>query len=178
MRKKLVVAVALAAFLATGTAFADFGIGVYGGFGLVGGGGAGLALAFSYIYVYIDFASGTGWSGGTRNRFQLSGAVDFITFLDAEIIPTLSWYVRLGIGASLWSWEYYRLGESNRTGVGTAASVRVPIGVSWMALDWIEVFGQAIPQIGMRFSGYEGSRSGVGLWHNFFGANLGVRFWL
>jgi len=178
MRKKLVVAVALAAFLATGTAFADFGIGVYGGFGLVGGGGAGLTLAFSDIYVYIDFASGaSGW-----NRFHLSGAVDFITFLDAEIIPTLNWYIRLGIGAALWGYDRRYLDSGayrTRSGIGTAAGVRVPIGVSWMALDWIEVFGQAIPQVGMRFSGYEGgSRSGVGLWHNFFGANLGVRFWL
>ncbi|MCL2192346.1 MAG: hypothetical protein FWB78_02980 [Treponema sp.] len=175
MKKKVMIGVALAAVLATGTAFADFGIGVYGGFGHVGGGGAGLTLAFSDIYVYIDFASGlAGW-----NRFHMSGAVDFITFLDAEIIPTLSWYIRLGIGAALWGYDRWDASElRTRSGIGTAAGVRVPIGVSWMALDWIEVFGQAIPQVGVRISGYDGRSHGVGLWHNFFGANIGVRFWL
>jgi len=166
MKKKLVIVVALAAVLATGPAFADgFGIGVHGGFGGPGGGG-GLNLAFSNLFLYIDAVAASGSS------FHVAGAVDFISLLHNEFVDTLSFYIRVGVGAALWGYDH--LGDS---GLGVAAGVRLPIGLSWMPLDFLELFVQGVPQVGVRIAGREGSDSGFGLWSNFWGANLGIRFW-
>ena len=153
--KKLLVVIALAAILATGTAFADFGIGVHGGYGGIGGGG-GLNLAFSDLYIYVDSV----FAGG--NGLHISGAVDFLSLLNSAIITNLNWYIRVGIGASLWGLD---------DTIGLAAGVRVPIGLSWRPIPLIEIFLQALPQISLQVL------PEINLWSNFFGANLGIRFW-
>jgi len=155
--KKLVLVLTLAAIIATGTAFADgFGIGVHGGYGGIGGGG-GLNLAFSSLYIYVDsvFAG----SGG----MHVSGAVDFLSLLDGKIIDNLGWYIRVGIGASLWGFD---------DSLGIAAGVRVPIGLSWKPIPLLELFLQALPQISVQVL------PEVQLWPNFWGGNIGLRLWL
>ena len=157
--KKLVLVLALVAFLGAGTAFADFGIGVHvggaGGLGDLGYGG-GLNLAFSNIYIYID----TAFRGSSLG---VSGAVDFVSFLNIDIVDTLSFYLRLGIPVSIWGFG---------SDFGLAAGVRVPVGLSWKPTEMIEVFFQLIPQVGIRIL------PSVNIWDDIFGSNLGIRFWL
>jgi len=157
MKKKLVVAIALAAVLTTGTAFAEFGIGVHGGWGMGGvGGGGGLNLAFSNVFVYIDALSGGDYG------MHVAGAVDFLSLLNSEIVNTLSWYIRVGIGASFWGFD---------DAFGCAVSVRLPIGLSWRPIPLLELFLQAVPQIGLQVA------PSIDLWGSFFGGNLGLRLW-
>jgi hypothetical protein len=156
MKKKFALGIALAAMLATGTAFAgDFGIGVHGGFGFANGGG--LNLAFSNVFVYIDALS------ISSNSMSLGGAVDFVSFVDKEIADTLSWYIRMGVGAGLWGWD---------DEFAFAAGVRLPIGLSWRPVNMLELFIQAVPQVGLQVV------PKFGLWNNFFGGNIGIRLWL
>jgi len=155
MKKKVLIALVLASVLATGTAFAEFGIGVHGGTGGIGG-GAGVNLAFSNVFLYID-AIGLG-----GNHMYVAGAVDFLSLLHNEFIPTLSFYIRVGIGAALWGF-----GDD----FGLAAGVRLPIGLSWRPIDLLEIFLQAVPQIGLQIM------PSVGLWNNWWGGNLGIRLW-
>jgi len=156
MKKKLVLVVALVAALGVGTAFADgFGIGVHGGFGQIGG-GAGLNLAFSNVFLYID-AIGLG-----ENSMHVAGALDFMSLLHNEFVPTLSFYIRVGVGAALWGWD---------DNLGLAAGVRLPIGLSWRPIDLLEIFLQVVPQVGLQIL------PDVDLWSNFWGGNLGIRLW-
>ena len=174
MKKKVVLGVALAAILTTGTAFAEgFGIGVHGGFGGIGG-GAGLNLAFSGMYLYIDGLS------ASNNNFAVSGALDFMSLFHDEFVDTLSFYIRLGVGASLWTWS-----TAHSDGLGVAAGLRLPIGLSWRPIDLLELFVQLVPQVGLRFAGHDANVSndatgygGFRIWSNFWGANLGLRIWL
>jgi len=152
--KKLILVAALLVFLCAGTAFAQFGIGVHGGYGGHGGGG-GLNLAFSNIYIYVDAAI------GDSNGIGVSGAVDFWQFLGGNIASGFSWYWRLGIPVSLW------LGDE----LGLAAGVRAPIGISWKPINMVEIFLQAVPQISLQIL------PKIDLWPNFWGGNLGIRFW-
>ena len=154
--KKIVLVLALVTIIGAGTAFADFGIGLHGGYGGLGG-GAGLNLAFSNLYIYVD-AFGLGGSG-----MNISGAVDFIQFFDGNIAAGLGWYVRLGIAAGLWGFDEE---------LGLAAAVRVPVGLSWKPISSIELFLQIQPQVGLQIL------PDIGLWANFWGGNLGFRFWL
>jgi len=153
--KKFLVVLALVAIIGTGTAFADFGIGVHGGYGGIGGGG-GLNLAFDNIYIYVD-ALGLG-----SNNMYISGAFDFMQFFGGDIGSGLSWYLRLGVPVALWGF--------NDT-LGLAAGIRLPIGLSWKPIPLIEIFLQAVPQIGLQIM------PSIGLWSNFWGGNLGIRFW-
>jgi len=155
MKRKVVLGIVLASILATGTVFADgFGIGVHGGFGRIGGGG-GLNLAFSNVFVYIDaIGAGDGY-------MHVAGAVDFMSLLHNEFVNTLSFYVRVGIGASLWGF-----GDD----LGLAAGVRAPIGLSWRPIDLLEIFLQGVPQIGAQIMPSIGLNWGIG-------GNLGIRLW-
>jgi len=153
MKKLLCVAV-LVAVIGAGTAFAQFGIGVHGGGGTLGGGG-GINLAFSDIYIYVD-ALGA-WDGG----MHVSGAVDFLSLYKTNLASNFDFYVRVGVGAGLWGF--------NDT-FGLAAAARVPVGVSWKPIPLIELFLQAVPQIGLKILPSIDLFWGVG-------GNLGVRFW-
>ncbi|MCL2230705.1 MAG: hypothetical protein FWC01_06380 [Treponema sp.] len=154
--KKLFLVLVLGLALMAGTAFADFGIGVHGGYGGLGSGG-GLNLAFSNVFIYID-AFGLG-----NNHMSISGAVDFVSLLNSPIVATLNWYIRLGIGVGLWGWD---------NNMGLAAAVRLPIGLSWKPIKLLEIFLQINPQIGLQII------PDVNLWGNFWGGNLGIRLWI
>ena len=154
--KKMLMVLVLVAILTTGTVFADsFGIGVHTGVGGVGGGG-GVNLAFSDLYIYIDAL-------GIGNSMHIAGAVDFMSLFGAGLAPTLDFYIRFGIGASLWG--------LNDT-LGLAASARLPIGLSWRPISLLEIFFQIVPQIGLQVL------PDIGFASNFWGGNLGIRLWL
>jgi len=162
--KKLVIVIALAAILATGTAFADhpsgFGIGVQGGGSgrWVGGYGYGYggALSLKLPGVPIFWAIDAGFWGSS---LWLNVAGDYY-FIDSQIVNTLHWY--FGVGG------YVDLGIGNPFGLGLG--VRVPIGLSWQPIDLLEIYLQAVPSIGV------GILPGFGLGGG-WGGNLGIRFW-
>jgi len=166
--KKLILSIALIAILATGTVFASpngFSIGVHGGTGGVGsGGGLNLTLPGVPVFWYFD-AAGLG-----DNTMYISGAGDFLFLFDTEFVPTLSFYIRGGIGAAFWSFSHEVLDNY----VGLAASFRLPIGLSWRPIELLEIFLQAVPQIGLQILPIDNIR----LWGNYWGGNLGIRLWL
>ena len=82
--------------------------------------------------------------------------------MGGDIGSGLSWYGRLGIAAGFWGFN---------DEFGLAAAVRAPIGLSWKPIPLIEIFLQAVPQIGLTIM------PEIGLWGNFWGGNLGLRFW-
>ena len=161
--KKVLVVFALVAIIGTGTAFADFGIGLHGGGNYGGniGGGGGLNLAFDSLFIYIDYVGG-------GSGINLSGAVDFLQFFGSDLGsgPVLNgkfaWYLRLGIPVSISIDSDY---------FGLNAGVRFPIGVSWRK-DIFELFLQATPLIGVKIL----PLNDINLWWN-VGGNLGFRIW-
>jgi hypothetical protein len=161
--KKLLFVLILVAVLTTGTAFADypggFGIGIQGGFG---GAGGGAGVTFKLPSIPIFFVVDTLGLGG--DSFVISGAGDYY-LLHNSIVPdiNLHWYFGFGVGVSLW-------GFGNNFGL--AATGRLPIGLSWQPINMLEIYLQAVPQIGLQVA------PEIKLWDNFWGGNLGIRVWL
>jgi len=163
--KKLVIVIALAAILATGTAFADhpsgFGIGVQGGYGGGWGGGwatsPGVALTLKFPGLPVFWAVDLDiW----QSYLGLRVAGDYY-FIDKELVSTLHWY--LGVGG------YVGLGfGTDYFGLGLGA--RLPIGLSWQPIKLLEIYLQLVPSIGVEFLPNIGLGGG-------WGANLGVRLW-
>jgi hypothetical protein len=167
MKKKIAIAIALAAILAIGRAFAvqdGLGIGVVGGghgrlgsSGSVAGGGA-LSLKLPTIPVYwgINFSFWeTLWLG-------VSG--DFIHLIDNQALVKdigLSWFIRLGLygkillGSSLSALDF---------------GARLPIGLSWQPVKLFEIFLDAVPSLGISI--YDGIHLSDG-----WSGELGIRLW-
>jgi len=171
--KKLIFVLALAAIIATGTAFADhpsgLGIGVQGGGGGVweGGGfgmyrGAALSLKVPSLPIFwaIDVQANI-WG------IWLGVAGDFY-FVDAPLIDKLlHWYLGFGVGVGLGLYDDLWL----------QAVARVPVGVSFQLpinagpLNAFEVYLQVVPSLGIRFA--PDFYFPAGGWP----INLGVRLW-
>jgi hypothetical protein len=154
--KKIVCTTVLALVLGAGAAFADhpggFGIGLQGGWS--GGVGGGLTLKFPSLPVY--------WSidGGSSS---LAVAGDYY-FIDKDFIDGLGFYIGVGayVGLGVWGWD---------DGFNLWAGARVPIGLSWRPINFLELYLQAVPSLGLHVIPFKG------LWPNFIGGNLGIRFW-
>jgi hypothetical protein len=164
--KKILFVFVLVAIIATGTAFADypsgFGIGVQGGFGGTWGGGTmgGAALSLKIPSVPIFWAVQAGFGS---EQFWLNVTGDYYLIHNPLVSSIgLHWYFGLGLGVGLGIGDPFRLG----------AEFRVPVGLSWQPLDFLELYLQAVPSIGLRFLG-----GPVGLWGG-WGGNFGLRFWL
>jgi len=162
--KKILVVLVLGAILVTGTAFADhpegsFGIGVQGGGGWSGGGGIyGGALTIKETVSPIFWAISFG-----GNYLGISGDVRFIEGALVDSI-NLHWYIAAGLYANFYVF-------SNDFGIGFGG--QLPIGLSWHLLEFIELYFQAVPYIGV---GAFFSRDSYGLdWG--VGANIGLRLW-
>ena len=167
--KKILFVFALVAIIATGTAFADhpggFGIGFESGLHVdldpsktkISGGSLTLKFQELPIFWTINVASFdpfyTGFSG------------DYY-FIHNPISGDFHWYLGFGLGLSLWTYEE----KVDETKLGIAVTGRVPVGVSWQPLDFLELYAQAVPRIGINFS--EGK-----LYDKFLVTNLGIRFW-
>jgi len=176
--KKLIVILVLATVLA-GTAFADhpdrFGIGIYGNIdnhlfskNPIKGFGAGLTLKFTDVpvFFYFDFI----------NKFNHVSAAGDYYFIDKDIGGgPWHWYFGLGLGVALWGFD-------KNDKFGLASALRIPVGVSFQPFTLFELFIQAVPQVGVRFSGHEetrrGRQEGFGIYNRFWGGNIGIRFWL
>jgi hypothetical protein len=164
--KKLMIVLALAAIIATGTVFADhpngFGIGVQGGTSNTweGGGfnnGGALSLKFPSIPIFwaarLDI-----WS----DYFLLSVSGDNY-IIDQSFIKGigLNWYLGIGLGAGI------GLGDPLALGV----SGRVPIGLSWQPIPLLEIYLQVVPHLGVAI---------LPVFHfpyGGWGGDLGIRIW-
>ena len=157
--KKLFVVLALAAFLAAGTAFADhpdgFGVGVQGGGGggWEGGGfgfyrGASLSLKIPNVPVFwaIDLEI-------NKYFFGLGVSGDFY-FVDAALVKDigLNWYIGFGVGVGLGFYNGDWPGDDN---LWLRVVARLPVGLSWQLpinagpLDAFEVYLQVVPSLGV-----------------------------
>ncbi|MDR1072766.1 MAG: hypothetical protein LBL45_03730 [Treponema sp.] len=163
--KRFVIAAFLALAIGAGSLFAEhpggWGIGLQGGWS--GGGGGGLTIKAPKLPIYWTINAGGGW-------LNVSG--DYY-FIDKSLVSgaagTLGWY--LGVGGFVnfvYNTGYYHYyGDHFWLGLGA----EVPIGLSWLPLDFLELYIQAVPFVGLGI--YNG---GVGLWPG-IGGSLGVRFW-
>jgi hypothetical protein len=164
--KKILFVFVLVAIIATGTAFADypsgFGIGVQGGWSgsWTGGGGGGAALSLKIPGVPVFWAVQLGFPGNDYVWLNVAG--DYYLIHNPLVSSIgLHWYFGLGLGVGLGLGSSFHLG----------AEFRVPVGLSWQPLDFLELYLQAVPSIGALFI------PDVGIWGG-WGGNLGIRFWL
>jgi len=153
--KKIVIVLALAAIIATGTAFADhpngLGIGVvgnYSGWGF-GGTGGGLSLKIPGIPIYwaVSLGFGTNYLG-----FGVTGDSYFI---DGRLTGPLHWFLGLGAYFNFYSYsEKYTTIEYSFTWMYGGG--RIPIGLSFQPIDLLEIFIDIAPSLGVGiYSGYE-----------------------
>ena len=175
MKKKLVLAVAFAAVLTTGTVLASpvhpggLGIGALWG-GSVGGGGnfgfGNVALSLKLPTVPIFW----GVTLNIHNDWMAVGVQGDYYFMGGYLVgDILGWY--LGLGA----FGNFGFG-SNVSFVGFGG--RVPIGLTFQPISLLEVFLTLAPQVGGRvwISGnYSGFQFPQG---SFFNFELGLRLWL
>jgi hypothetical protein len=166
--KRLVLVLFVFTILAAGTVFADhpggFGIGVQGGGGgsWEGGGfgfnnGAAATLKLPSLPIF--------WAASLRiipDYFFLGISGDKYLIDDVLVKNIgLNWYLGLGLGVDI--------GIGDILGLGVAA--RLPIGISWQPISLLEIYLQAVPQLGVAI--LPGFYFPAGGW----GAELGIRFW-
>jgi opacity protein-like surface antigen len=165
--KKLVLCLTLFTILATGAVFADhpggFGIGVqFGGGSYWGARGfhphAALSLKLPSLPIFWAIRLDI-----TNDYFGLGASGDYY-FIDSKLVPAigLNWY--LGFGASL-GLSFY----NDWMGLGVAA--RLPIGLSWQPLRFLEIYLQIVPSLGLDIIPNVHFPSGG------FGGDLGIRVW-
>jgi hypothetical protein len=186
MKKKLIV-FALAAILATGTAFAEhpngMSIGVVGSYGWGSDMGAMLSLKFPSIPIFWAVTAGFG-SSNNESYFNM-GLIGDYYLIDKVLVKEigLNWYLGLGGWAQLNTHKWNFLGrEYNSTGFAFGA--RLPIGLSWQPIPLLEIFLDIAPRLGIAFSPEVKSDSGRVLKESgadfpVFGypLELGIRFW-
>ncbi|GHU09018.1 hypothetical protein FACS1894151_05980 [Spirochaetia bacterium] len=156
--KKIVAVCVIGLALCVSGAFAQhsngFGIGVQGGYSSGIGGGLTLHIPSIPIFWTIDV-----------NSSWLGVAGDYYLF-DSSLVKEvgLGWY--LGVGG------FVDLGFWDRDHVLIAAGARLPIGLSWQPIKLLEIYLQVVPSLGLQIS------PDVRFWNDWWGANLGLRFWL
>jgi len=181
MKKKLLIAVVLAAVLATGTAMADspahpdgLGIGVLWGMGWGGsdwGPGSNIALSLKVPALPIFW----GINLGIGNHWFSIGVQGDVYFLGGYLVGNwLGWFLGFGL--------YANFGMSTASGVDAALigfGARLPIGLTFQFLNnFLELFVNVAPSIGLGIwvgdygSGVEFPHGGI------FNFELGLRLWL
>ncbi|MDR0551834.1 MAG: DUF3996 domain-containing protein [Spirochaetaceae bacterium] len=178
--KKLVLGVALAVMLATGTVFADhpggWGIGVEWRGNLYSNNlrGGAVSLKIPGIPVFWGINLGFG-----KNYFGIGVTGDFYV-LDKTISGPFGFYVGIGGYFDFYSWKWSGNKDYSYTVLGIGA--RVPIGLSIQPISWFEVFIDIAPSLGLGID-FEGKKDGV-VYHKGnvgFGFGLpleiGLRFW-
>jgi hypothetical protein len=164
--KKLFFVVVLAAIISTGTAFAThpnkLGIGVmgtwYGDWYGHGYGGGALSLKIPKVPVFWGISMGF-----DNNYFSIGLSGDYY-FIDRTLVPKafLHWY----LGAGGWVSFY---GSDNYARLSLGA--RLPIGLSFQPLDFLEIFLEIAPSLGVQLIDL---RFPAGGWP----ISLGIRVWL
>ena len=188
--KKTVLVLVLTVILAV-AAFADhpsgWGIGILGSFGggwasgSTVGGGAALSLKAPQLPVFwgLNLNFGSGYLG-----FGVTG--DYY-FIDRKLVPEvgLNWYVGFGGWLSFWSYSYNKNKDNAYSYAHIAAGARLPIGLSWQPLSFLEIFLDIAPSLGIGFdtkadykSGGEAHSGGIHFPAGGWPVELGIRLWL
>lgn len=156
--KKFAIAAFLALAIGAGSLFADhpggWGIGLQGGWS--GGGGGALTLKAPQLPIYWTINANTGWLGVSGDYYFIDKS------LASGAAGTLGWY--LGVGG------FVSIAYNSWIGIG----IEVPIGLSWLPLDFLEVYLQAAPYAGLGIGGGD-----IFFWPDGIplGGSLGIRFW-
>jgi hypothetical protein len=97
-------------------------------------------------------------------------------FIDKPLVPeiNLDWYLGLGGYAGMWIWKdnYRPSGAADGSpDMSVTLGARLPIGLSWQPLDFLEVFMDVAPSLGLwviplRFPDWD------------VHVDVGVRFWI
>jgi hypothetical protein len=176
--KKVVVVIALAAILATGTAFADhpdgLGIGIVGTYG-IGWGGAGGALSLKIPSVPIYWGISMGLS---ENFFRL-GLTGDSYLIDQALVKDIGLHWFLGLGGwldfynhSTTSWENKKYSAAS-FGLGA----RLPIGLSWQPVKFLEIFLDVAPSLGLWINTEAKYKDSVGIEHTWREGGIGFPAW-
>jgi hypothetical protein len=154
--KRVVLVLALAAIIATGTAFADhpegFGIGLVGQYSSwgFGGQGGGLSLKIPGVPIYWGINAVI---GGNSIGAGITGDVYVI---DQNLNGPFNWFFGVGGYFTFSSWSYaasYSYAAYSATYMD--GGVRAPVGISFQPTELLEIFIDIAPSIGVNiFSGY------------------------
>jgi hypothetical protein len=157
--KKIVLVLALAAVIATGTAFADhpkgFGIGVVGNYSSWGFGGTsgGLSLKLPSIPIYWAFNFGIDPDG-----FGL-GITGDSYIVDKNISGPLHYFIGIGGYFTFYSYSQKYSGylySYDYSYTWMYGGVRFPIGLSIQPVPLFEIFFDIAPSVGIGiYSGYD-----------------------
>ncbi|MDR0562527.1 MAG: hypothetical protein LBG73_07535 [Spirochaetaceae bacterium] len=200
--KKLFAVCIIGLALGTAGVFADHpdGWGIGPGFGFNwgwpfgGGGGSAPGIYLSLKAPKLPVFWGLSLGFGT-NYFGLGVTGDWY-IIDKPLAPAAKLHWFLGVGGfltlNIWggSWSYAG-GSAKWSYLEFGGGVRVPVGLSWQPLDWLEVFGEINASLGiggstdsvieydvggekLKHTYHEG-----GLWFPVggLGGAIGVRFW-
>jgi hypothetical protein len=157
------------------------GVGFHGGYGGAGLYGAALSLKAPQLPIYWGIQLSL-----YNHYFGLGITGDYYVF-DRPLVRdiNLGWY--LGVGGFFGFGHYSE--KRSIAGIKYQASwtslnvgVRVPVGLSWQPLKWLEVYTGIAPGLGLGFyvAGEDdgGSAKSGAYFHWAFDVELGVRFWL
>ena len=182
--KKLIVVLALATILATGTAFADhpdgWGIGLITGFhgGWVGETAAGVPIGLSLKIPNIPVFWGLSFGFGSE-FFDTRIMGDYYIF-DSPLGEDLNLHWFLGVGGFFdifrFSRSYFFLGKYSYTSVAFGA--RLPVGLSWQPKNFLELFLGITPGLGINIRGSGRVEKSGATFAVFWPIELGVRLWI
>jgi hypothetical protein len=155
--KRIVLVLALAAIIATGTAFADhpsgFGIGIVGQYSSwgFGGQGGGLSLKLPSIPVYWGINAAFG------NNYIGAGITGDGYIIDQNLGGYLNWFLGVGGYFSFYSYnEKDSFWGYEKSYSKIYGGVRAPIGISFQPVALLELFIDIAPSIGIGIdSGWE-----------------------
>ena len=166
MKKLLLVSILI--LVTAGAAFADhpksFGIGLTGVRyqNWEGGGSWQTALSLKVPAVPIFWAIYLGIGEGYTHLYVSGDKY----VLEGELVPDINLHYYIGVGL------YGMLGFYDNSDADTllAMGARVPIGLSWHAVDFLEVFLALVPSLGVRVNPIHFPDGG-------WPFELGVRIW-
>jgi hypothetical protein len=185
--KKLGLLVLLGLVLCTAGAFADhpsgWGVGIvgqYGGAWTGGGSLGGLALSLKAPSVPVFWGINFDFP---KDGFGLGVTGDYY-LIDQTLVSGagLGWFFGVGGYFDFTTWSYtYASKKYSQTALGLG--VRVPIGLSWQPVEFLEFFFDFAPSLGIIF--YGGDVYDYGGWEDndkvkFGGGwqgDIGLRFW-
>jgi hypothetical protein len=176
--KKVLICVLLLFLILTAGIFADhpdgMGIGLDFRYSVTGGWGPALTLKLPVVPVYWGIGLGI-----DNNWFSLSVTGDYY-IIDRIPVKALAskinvgWYLGIGGYTNLWLWKdnyFPSWAKDNDREMSLAAGVRIPIGLSWQPLEYLEVYFDIAPSFGLwaipfRFPDWD------------INVDLDIRFWI
>ncbi|MDR1108520.1 MAG: DUF3996 domain-containing protein [Spirochaetaceae bacterium] len=144
--KKILIAVLVLFLVVTAGTFAEHpngtGIGVDFRYGIAGGVGPALSLKLKPVPVYWGIGLGI-----NRNWFGLNVSGDYY-FIDRALIPDikLNWFLGAGAYVDMRFWNKDYRGDD--PAMSLALGARLPVGLSWQPLKFLEVFADVAPSLG------------------------------